>query len=224
MQPDIVQIAGLIGDASRASMLVALLGGRALTATELASQADISAQTASKHLEKLVSGQLLVVRKQGRHKYFQLKSIAVANLLEDMLNLSNQLKGAEITTGPRDNRLRTSRICYDHLAGEHSVRLFDGLLAQQYIVENEENVSLTALGIGFFEELKLDFTSLSNRRAVCKACLDWSERRTHMAGSLGQWILSDLLERQWAAKDLDSRAIRFSTIGLSKFNNRYGLI
>jgi DNA-binding transcriptional ArsR family regulator len=224
MQPDIVQIASLIGDASRASMLVALLGGRALTATELAAQADISAQTASQHLTKLVSGQLLVVRKQGRHKYFQLKSIAVASLLEDMLNLSNQLKRAEIKTGPRDDRLRTSRICYDHLAGGQSVRLFDGLLAQQFIVENEDNVSLTALGIDFFEELKLDFTSLSNKRAVCKSCLDWSERRTHMAGSLGQWILSDLLERKWAVKDLDSRAIRFSTTGLSKFNNRYRLV
>jgi len=224
MQPDIVQIAGLIGDSSRASMLVALLGGRALTATELASQADISAQTASQHLAKLVSGQLLVVRKQGRHKYFQLKSIAVASLLEDMLNLSNQLKPAEIKTGPRDDRLRTSRICYDHLAGEHSVRLFDGLLAQQFIVENEENVSLTALGIDFFEELKLDFKSFSNKRAVCKSCLDWSERRTHMAGSLGQWVLSDILNRNWAVRDLDSRAIRFSTTGLRQFNNRYGLV
>jgi len=214
MQPDIVQIASLIGDASRASMLVALLGGKALTATELAVQADISAQTASKHLAKLLAGQLLTVRKQGRHKYFQLRSVAVASLLEDLLNLSGQGKRAEISTGPRDQRLCISRICYDHLAGEHSVRLFDGLLAQQYIEEEVESVSLTATGVDFFAALELDFKSLSSSRAVCKSCLDWSERRTHMAGSLGQWILNDILQRKWAVRDLDSRAINFSATGL----------
>src|SRR5690606_24386962 len=128
MQPDISTIASVIGDPSRSKMLLALLSGKALTATELALEADITAQTASSHLVKLVDSQLLVLRKQGRHKYFQLADDRVAELLEQLLNMSAGLAPARVTTGPTDAALKCSRICYDHLAGEWGVALYNALV------------------------------------------------------------------------------------------------
>ena len=130
MEPNISFIASLIGDPARSKMLTALMGGKALTATELALEAEITAQTASNHLAKLLSGELLTVRKQGRHKYFQLKDHEIAGLIEQLSNLSAGLQHPKVNTGPSDPRLKRSRICYDHLAGELAVALLDSLLAQ----------------------------------------------------------------------------------------------
>ena len=221
MEPNIAILASLIGDQARARMLTALMGGQALTATELALEADITAQTASSHLNKLVSGELLVVRKQGRHKYFQLKDAQVAELLEQLLTVTAAIPRLRGTTDPR---LRRSRVCYDHLAGELGVRLFDAMVENQWLVETSHHAHLTDKGRRQFERLGADVEVLTTgRRPLCKACLDWSERRSHLAGSLGQWILDDLLKRQWAKRDLDSRAITFSPQGLTAFSNNYQL-
>ncbi|WDD97776.1 ArsR/SmtB family transcription factor [Thalassomonas actiniarum] len=222
-EPDIATLSAMIAEPARAKMLIALMAGKALTATELALEGDITAQTASSHLAKLVAAKLLVVRKQGRHKYFQLSGADIAQLLETLLNISAKTATSGVKTGPADPDLRLARICYDHLAGEMSVALYDSLLGRGYIRDTSESqLMLTALGQEFFSALGLELEILtSKKRPLCKSCLDWSERRFHLAGSLGQWILEDVLDKGWAARDPDSRVIRFNKAGLKRFNHRY---
>ncbi|MCO1332779.1 helix-turn-helix domain-containing protein [Microbulbifer sp. OS29] len=222
MEPDISVISSLIGDRARSRILMALMSGKALTATELACEAEISAQTASNHLSKLVGSNLLVVRKQGRHKYFQLANHQVAETLEMLLNLSSTLGSQKITTGPADPDLKKSRICYDHLAGVTGVALYDALLGQEMISENSQNITLTERGELFFQKKGVAVDELKKgKRPICKSCLDWSERKSHLAGSLGQWILEDALAKQWASRRLDSRVITFSKRGVSQFTRCY---
>ncbi|WP_444920337.1 ArsR/SmtB family transcription factor [Microbulbifer sp. CnH-101-G] len=222
MEPDISLVAGLIGDKTRSRMLMALMSGKALTATELACEADISAQTASTHLSKLTEGGLLLVRKQGRHKYFQLRDHQVAEILEKLLNISSTLAQRSVDTGPANPDLRKARICYDHLAGSLGVALYDSLMAEGVIIEESQSAELTETGRGFFSNLGVDIEGLKNARLpLCKSCLDWSERRNHLAGSLGQWILEDALSKNWARRRLDSRVIDFSNVGLKKFLHNY---
>ncbi|WMN62061.1 winged helix-turn-helix domain-containing protein (plasmid) [Pseudoalteromonas xiamenensis] len=224
MEPNIAYIGNLLGDTARSKMLTALMSGKALTATELSLEADITPQTASSHLLKLVEGELLIVRKQGRHKYFQLKSTEVAELIERMLNISALVSHPRIATGPKNERLRKARICYDHLAGELGVKLFDALVKKGWLIETHTKLTLTATGLEFFSKIGVDFKSLNlSRRPICKACLDWSERRSHLAGSLGEWVLNDALNRQWATQALDSRVIQFTSEGLRAFTKRYGV-
>ena len=221
-QPDIAQIATLIGDSARSKMLIALMGGKALTATELATEAEITAQTASSHLAKLAESQLLTVQKQGRHKYFQLAGRQIAELLETLLNVSAGIEHSRVITGPAQPELRRSRICYDHLAGELGVNLLDSLHQRGYLHSLQQELVLSADGESLFKALGADLPTLSNkRRPLCKNCLDWSERRHHLAGSLGQWVLDDILNKDWASKDLDSRVIRFSASGLKTFKKIY---
>lgn len=224
MEPNIAYIANLIGDKARSKMLTSLMSGKALTATELSIEAEITPQTASSHLTKLVEGELLIVRKQGRHKYFQLKNIQVAELIEQMLNISSTVSNSKVSTGPRNERLRVARICYDHLAGELAVKLFDNLVNKGLVIENATDLTLTKTGLKFFDDLGVDFDSFKkSTRPVCKSCLDWSERRSHLAGSLGQWILNDIMNRNWAYQDLDSRIIQFTPKGMNAFAKRYSL-
>ena len=224
MELDISVIANLIGDSARARMLTALMGGKALTATELALEAEITSQTASSHLAKLVDGQLLVVRKQGRHKYFQLQGIEIAELLESLMNMASKKNHGKIITGPDNSRLRKARICYDHLAGELGVALYNSLKKSDYIIDNNDETLLTNAGKSYFSEIGFDFNNISkSKRPLCKSCLDWSERRNHLAGILGQWILNDLFTKGWASKDLDSRAIQFTEKGLRLFTKAYAI-
>lgn len=224
LEPDISVIAGLIGEPARARMLTALLSGKALTATELALEGDITAQTASSHLAKLVDGELLVVRKQGRHKYFQLQGSEVAELLERLLNISASANLSKATTGPVDKYMRSARVCYDHLAGELGVALYDALVTQQLLIEYKHEAKLTAQGQRFFTQLGVDFEQLGrSKRPLCKSCLDWSERRNHLAGQLGAWILQYAFDNQWAKRDLTTRAIHFTPSGRLKLAQCFGL-
>jgi DNA-binding transcriptional ArsR family regulator len=224
MEPNISFIAGLIGDSTRSSMLTALMSGKALTATELATEAEVTAQTASSHLAKLVDGDLLVVRKQGRHRYFQLRGVEVAELLEKLLNITSSIEHSKTVTGPRDPDLKTARVCYDHLAGKYSVAVYDALAQSGYINDRSDETVLTESGKRFFEDLGVDFDSYQKtKRPLCKSCLDWSERRNHLAGILGQWVLDDIFKKRWAVKNLDSRTIQFSQKGLKLFGQKYGI-
>ena len=221
-EPDIAQIAKLIGDSARSKMLIALMGGKALTATELAIEAEITAQTASSHLSKLVNSKLIALQKQGRHRYFQLNGLNVAELLETLLNVSAEVEYSHIITGPKDPELRKSRICYDHLAGELGVLLLDTLKSNGSLNESHNGLVLSSAGSSFFADLGADLAKLKkNRRPLCRNCLDWSERRHHLAGSLGQWVLKDIQKKGWAEKDLDTRIIRFSKRGLERFKEVY---
>ncbi len=212
--PDIALLGSLIGDPARANMLIALMSGKALTASELATEAGITIQTASSHLKKLESVDMLRQRKQGRHRYFCLSDDEVGSVLEALMGLAAKRGLTRTRTGPRDPALRKARICYNHLAGELGVKMYDGLLAKRYLTEEGDKVILSGPGTNFITEFGIDLTSLAkSRRPLCKSCLDWSARRTHLAGSLGTAILHRLYELGWATRDDKSRIINFSING-----------
>ena len=220
--PDIARIAALIGDPARANMLTALMSGKALTATELAAEAGVTLQTASAHLANLETGGLLQMRRQGRHKYASLASDQVAETLVAPMGLAAGCGHLRSRTGPRDQALREARICYDHLAGDMGILLYDRLLAQGWLRDDPEFPAVTDRGADHLSTLGLDIPALqSSRRPICRACLDWSERRSHLAGGLGQALLDMMLARGWARRLPDSRVIQFSPTGKTAFHRAF---
>lgn len=216
--PDIARIASLIGDPARSNILLALLGGKALTATELAGAAGVTLQTASSHLSKLEEGGLLAQRKQGRHRYFALADGHVGEMIEGLMSFSATRGHLRHRTGPKEPELRKARICYDHLAGDYGVRMLDSLVAQGAIRAEDEALTLTTDGEALLETRGLDIGRLrAKRRPLCRACLDWSERRTHLAGSLGAELLTHFLDRGLARRVEESRIIRFTPEGERQF-------
>jgi DNA-binding transcriptional ArsR family regulator len=216
--PDIARIGTLIGDPARANMLTALTGGRALTATELAQAAGVTLQTASSHLSKLEDGGIISQRKQGRHRYYALADTATASLLEGIMVFAASRGHLRHRPGPKDPALRKARVCYDHLAGDYGVRMLDSFVQSGAIDAEGENLRLTDQGRDRLSEIGIDLDTLaSSRRPLCKSCLDWSERRSHLAGTLGKALLSHFLEKGWARRSEDSRAILFTPSGERKF-------
>ena len=216
--PNISIIAGLVGDPARARMLGALMAGKALTASELAATAGVALPTASAHLGKLADGGLLTSVKQGRHRYFTLSGTDVADVLEGLMSLAERTLGQSVKTGPRDPKLRAARICYDHLAGDMAVALFDSLQTRALIDGSGEAMRLTDSGEAFFRDFGLDMDAvIAARRPACRPCLDWSARRSHLAGGLGKAILDRFLSKAWAARDPAGRAISFSPEGLRQY-------
>jgi DNA-binding transcriptional ArsR family regulator len=215
--PDIARIGSLIGDPARANMLTALMAGKALTATELANEAGITRQTASSHLKHLAQGHLVTTRKQGRHRYFTLASDRVAQSLEMLMNLAQHSGHMRTRTGPRDVRLREARVCYNHLAGHMGIRLYDHMVSNGHLSISPHGLSLTDEGEAFIRTLGIKPETLGKRERLCRECLDWSERRSHLAGSLGRAILQFILESGWAKRETGSRAIVFSPTGRSRF-------
>ena len=225
--PSFVSVAALLGDSARATMLNALMGGQALTASELAAQANITKQTASSHLTKLVEAGLLKVQAQGRHRYFQLAVPDVATLLESLMSVAQRTRAAKALPGPRDPALRKARRCYDHLAGELAVEAYDALVAHGFIVlarqdEGHETLALTEQGQAFFENLGIDSTRFGqSSRPICRPCLDWSVRRHHLAGQLGKALLEYCYQQRWAKPVKDSRVVRFSATGEKHFKKAF---
>ncbi len=216
--PDIARIGALIGDPARANMLTALMSGKALTATELAAEAGVTAQTASAHLAKLAEAGLTEGRKQGRHRYFTLADDEVGAVLEAVMGLAAKRGHLRTRTGPKDPALREARVCYNHLAGEMGVRMYDSMLASGGLKTAGEDVLLTDKGDAFAREFGIDLDNLNTaRRPMCRACLDWSARRTHLAGALGQALLTRVIDLGWAKRLPDSRVITFSTSGRDAF-------
>ncbi|WP_424972704.1 ArsR/SmtB family transcription factor [Dinoroseobacter sp. S76] len=220
--PDIAHIAALIGDPARANMLTALMSGKALTVSELAEEAGVTIQTASSHLAKLDDGGLLRPRKQGRHKYFSLASDEVAHVLEALMGLAAGAGHLRKRPGPKDAELRQARVCYNHLAGDMGTQMFDSLMAQGHLVLEGEELILTASGAELVTEFGIDLTQLRKARApLCRECLDWSARRSHLAGSLGRAFLSRFEELSWAKRDPASRVVSFSPSGARDFNRLF---
>lgn len=213
--PNIALLASLIGDPARANMLTALMSGKALTATELSVEAGVTIQTTSAHLKKLMAVDILRERKQGRHKYFTLADDDVGSVLEALMGLAAKRGLLRTRPGPKDPALRKARVCYNHLAGELGVYLYDGLLARGYMMEHvDDTVDLTQCGIQWIEQFGIDVAALKNpRRDLCKPCLDWSARRTHLAGSLGTALLQKFYDLGWASRDESSRVINFTARG-----------
>ncbi len=220
--PSIAPVAALVGDPARANILSALIGGKALTASELAQEAGITPQTASSHLAKLESGGLIGAVKQGRHRYFRLANGDVAEMLEKIMGVAARTGALRVRPGPRDPALRHARVCYDHLAGEMGVRLFDSLVKTGALAERRGELHLTRRG----ESLLHDFGATwddGTRRPLCRSCLDWSMRRSHLAGRAGAALLNRIVELGWARRDRASRALLFSNDGERKFNRQFSL-
>lgn len=219
-------VASLVGDPARANMLTALLSGRALTASELAQEAGITPQTASSHLAKLEAGGLIEPQKQGRHRYFRLADPEIASVIEGLAGLAARAGHMRVRTGPKDPALRRARICYDHLAGDLGVQMLQSLKAQRLVLETKPEIELTREGERFLEKnLQISPSMLSHpRRPVCKACLDWSERRHHLAGTLGAALMRRFAELKWAARDPapGSRVVNFSRAGERRFAALFG--
>lgn len=216
--PAIAPIAALAGDPARANMLAALLVGRALTASELAGEAGVTAQTASSHLGKLQAGGLVTQVKQGRHRYFRLADRDVAEMLEAIMGVAARAGHTRTRPGPRDPAMRKARVCYDHMAGEMGVRLFDSLSVRKLIAQKSERVSVTRDGREFLGGFGVDVDALSQtRRPLCRSCLDWSQRRAHLAGSVGAALLDRVYELGWARRDRNSRTLLFTPRGEKHF-------
>jgi len=219
-------VASLVGDPARANILTALMTGRALTASELAHQAGVTPQTASSHLSKLEAGGLIEPEKQGRHRYYRLSDPDVAGVLEGLAGLAARAGHMRVRTGPKDPALRRARICYDHLAGDLGVQMLDSLKKQRLVRQRKQEIELTTEGQRFLENaLQISSDMLAHpRRAVCKACLDWSERRHHLAGTLGAAIMTRFTELKWAARDAapGSRVVNFSRAGEKRFAALFG--
>lgn len=216
--PDIASLAALLGDPARAAMLTALMGGQALTAGELAAEAGITAPTASAHLARLGEAGLVVREVQGRHRYARLAGPEVAEALEGLMGLAARTGRLRTRPGPRDEAMRQARVCYDHLAGSLGVRLHDALVAGAAVVAAPEGLALTPGGRAWLAAQGVDVGALeAKRRPLCCACLDWSERRHHLAGSVGAALLDLVLHRGWARREPGSRAVVFSVAGLARF-------
>jgi DNA-binding transcriptional ArsR family regulator len=221
--PDIALVASLVGDPARANMLTALMSGRALTATELAHEAGVTPQTASSHIAKLQDGGLVATEKQGRHRYHRLTGPDVAIVLEGLMGLAARVGHLRTRTGPKDPALRRARVCYDHLAGDLGVQMFDSLVRQRLVRNEQGRVSLSPKGERFVAEFGIDLGSIgSPRRPLCKTCLDWSARRSHLAGALGSAMLARMYEMKWASREAGTRIVSFSRSGEKQFQALFG--
>lgn len=209
---DLASIASLVGDASRAAMLTALMDGRAHTATELAMRAGVTPSTASSHLSRLTAGGLVDIARQGRHRYYRIPSPEVAAAIEGLMSIA--ARGPALCTGPSDPAMRRARVCYDHLAGEAGVRLLQRMREKGFIRGGDDAMELTAEGEAWCASAGIDLDALrARRRRMCRSCLDWSERRTHLAGALGSALLDRLLALRWARREPGGRTIVLSPRG-----------
>lgn len=216
-------VAACAGDPARASMLSILADGRAFTAGELSAVARVTPQTASGHLSRMVDAGLLVVASQGRHRYYRLASPQVALMLESMMVVAAEPTHRLGRIGPADERLRLVRTCYDHLAGRLAVGIADMLVEAGHLSLSDDGGELTDSGHVFFHRLGVDLASTKNGRPFCRPCLDWSERRHHLAGTLGARIMDHCLEAGWIKRSRSSRVVEVTPLGARKFRDVFGL-
>jgi DNA-binding transcriptional ArsR family regulator len=212
--PAVAEVAALVGNPARANILMALMDGRALTASELAYAAGVSAQTTSEHLAKLREANLLALTKQGRHRYFRLGSPQIARMIEGIMAVAADGPARYRPRWNGDDQLRTARTCYDHIAGRLGVALTDALARGRHVVLGDDGGMVTPAG----EKLLSGFGVMvddvrQGRRTFCRTCLDWSERRPHLAGALGAALAERCFELGWVSRIAHSRALKISAKG-----------
>ena len=213
----IAQIGALVGDPARVAMLQALMDGMALTAGELARVAGITPQTASGHLAQLAAASLVSVTQQGRHRYHRLATPQVARMLESLMLVAAATPATRPRTGPRDARMRLARTCYDHIAGRLGVALADAMTRQGWVEIDEDAALVTPDGLAKLAEIGLALETVVARprraMALCRPCLDWSERRPHLAGRLGAALCAHGLAQHWIRRREGSRALDITPAG-----------
>ena len=225
----LAEIAALVGEPARAAMLVALMDGRALTAGELAAAGGVTPQTASAHLARLSQAGLLALERQGRHRYHRLASAAVAQMLEGMMSVAaagHDAQRPRRRTGPRDQAMRNARTCYDHLAGRIAVAMADSLVERGFVELSPDGGAVTASGRTFLGTIGVDLDAAGARatgkRLFCRPCLDWSERRPHVAGAVGAAMLSAFLSQGWMRRMAGSRAGQVTPEGERRLGQAFG--
>jgi DNA-binding transcriptional ArsR family regulator len=217
--PNIAPVASLVGDPARANMLTALMAGQALTATELAAEAGVTSPTASSHLSKMQAGGLVAVEKQGRHRYYRLAGADVAAMIETIIGVAARAGHIRTQPGPKEPALRQARVCYDHLAGDLGVQLFDSLMDRGMLAAGGDGLTLSRRGERFVADFGIDLAHLrQSRRPLCRTCLDWSVRRHHLAGALGGAMLDRFLGLKWARKERGTRVVTFTPRGQAQFD------
>jgi len=222
---NLVEVAALVGDTARATMLAALMGGQSLTGGELAFLAGVSRSTASEHLTKLVGARLIAVTKKRRFHYYRIASPLVAKMLESMKAVAAiEVPPRYQPRSARDEALRYARTCYDHIAGRLGVAMADALAANGHVILNDDGGEVTDSGREILTRFGADLTSASRgRRIFCRPCLDWSERRYHLAGHVGAEIYRRCLELGWFKRERDTRALRLTAAGRTGLVDFFGL-
>lgn len=224
IQPSLAEVAALVGNPARASMLTALLDGRALTATELAHTGGVAAQTASGHLARLTEGRLLSLAKQGRHSYYRLASPLIARMLESIMAVAADGPPRYQPRWRSGDALRNARTCYDHLAGRLGVALADALVERDHVALSDDGGMVTPAGQEFFLGFGIDVCERSpSRRPFCRPCLDWSERRSHLAGAVGAALTARCFELGWITRIRDTRAVLVTPRGQRGFSETFGI-
>jgi DNA-binding transcriptional ArsR family regulator len=222
--PQIAEVAALVGDPARANILCALLGGRAITAAELACAAHVSPQTASAHLAKLTAARLVAVTKQGRHRYYRLTGPHVGQMLESIMNVALAGPPRFQPRSKADDAMRRARTCYDHFAGLLGVGIADSLTARAFVVLGDEAGEVTAAGADFLAELGVDLAAARTRRRVfCRPCLDWTERRPHIGGAVGAAIACRCFELKWIERVRGNRALTVTPAGRRGLTSTFGV-
>jgi DNA-binding transcriptional ArsR family regulator len=210
----IAEIAALVGDPARANILAALMGGRALTAGELVQAAGVSPQTTSGHLGKLAEGRLIACVKQGRHRYYRIATPRVAEMLEGIMAVVADAPPRHRPPSKLDDAMRTARTCYDHFAGKLGVGITDALCMRGHVMLGEDGGEVTERGMTFFQELGIDIAGVRQRRRIfCRPCLDWTERRPHLGGSVGAALAQRCFDLNWLERVKGSRALMVTPRG-----------
>jgi DNA-binding transcriptional ArsR family regulator len=222
---NMVEVAALVGDTARATMLAALMSGQALTGSELAFLAHISRSTASEHLAKLVEARLLAVTRKRRFSYYRISSPLVATMLENMKAVAAiEVPSRYQPHSARDTALRFARTCYDHIAGEVGVAIADALIANGSIILDDDGGEVTDSGARVLAQFGADLSAKSgSTRIFCRPCLDWSERRYHIAGRVGAEICRRCLERGWLKQERDTRALHLTPSGQRGLADSFGV-
>ena len=214
--------AALIGDPGARKHAGGADDRLALTACEQVGGAGVTAQTASSHLTPLQMGGLVTATRQGRHRYYRLAGSDVAATMKALMGLADRIGHLRTRPGPSHPGLRQARVCYNHLAGDLGVQLSDSMMARALIRPDGDGITPTPLGAAFSTIFGIDLVPLTRaHRPLCKACLNWSERRNHLAGTLGQSRLQTLIHRGGAARSATCRAIVFSRTGLTAFHKSF---
>ena len=222
---DMAELGALLGDPARASILTALIDGRALTATELAEVAGVAPQTASGHLAKLSTANLLDLRKQGRHRYYRLASPLVASMLESVMSVAAmQLPPRRTPSSQLDEGMRTARTCYDHIAGRLGVAIADTLVTRGYVLLADDGGEVTPAGADFLTAFGAALSRKGLRRVFCRPCLDWSERRWHLAGAVGAALCNRCIDLHWIERAQGTRALTITPKGRRGFADNFGVI
>lgn len=225
IHPNVVEVAALLGEKSRSTIITTLMDGRFHTASELAFLASITPQTASFHLSKLVQSNLVKVEKRGRHRYFQLADGESARILESLISISPLPEVRSLKQSNELKLLRQARTCYDHLAGKLGVDLTESMLVAGYLEKETREFVVTSKGEQFFTGYGINFSELKGkRRSFSHVCLDWSERSHHLAGALGNALLTHFFELGWIVQVPSIRAIKVTDKGKAGFKRDFSII